>query len=56
MTLETREHSQVVVVQSAAGAEIVPALLGAIEGTTVGKVIAREPTLEDAYIELVRPG
>jgi len=56
VTLETREHSQVVVVQSAAGAEIVPALLGAIEGTTVGKVIAREPTLEDAYIELVRPG
>ena len=41
-------------VQSARGAELVPPLLRALDGTTVGRVIAREPTLEDAYVELVR--
>jgi len=54
VTLETREPSQAVVVQSTGGADVMQALLGALEGTTVGKVIAREPTLEDAYIELVK--
>jgi ABC-2 type transport system ATP-binding protein len=41
------------VVQSRIGAEIVPALLHELNGTSVGKVITREPTLEDAYVELV---
>jgi ABC-2 type transport system ATP-binding protein len=50
---ETREQSEVLVVQSRIGSEIVPALLNELNGTTVGKVITREPTLEDAYIELV---
>jgi hypothetical protein len=31
----------------------VPALLLELTGTSVGKVITREPTLEDAYVELV---
>jgi len=52
--VETRDQAQVVLVQSAVGAELVPALLQALDGATVGKVIAREPTLEDAYVELVR--
>lgn len=55
VSLETRGHSQVVVVQSDGSAELVQPLLAALEGTTVGKVIVREPTLEDAYVELVRP-
>jgi ABC-2 type transport system ATP-binding protein len=50
---ETREQSEVLVVQSRIGSEIVPALLNELNGTPVGKVITREPTLEDAYIELV---
>ena len=29
------------------------ALLGALDGTSVGRVAAREPTLEDAYVALV---
>ena len=37
----------------AVGAELVQALLRELDGTTVGKVITREPTLEDAYVELV---
>jgi len=32
----------------------VPALLKALDGSAVGKVVTREPTLEDAYVELVR--
>ncbi len=52
--VETRDQAQVVLVQSAVGAELVPSLLQALNGVTVGKVVAREPTLEDAYVELVR--
>jgi ABC-2 type transport system ATP-binding protein len=51
---ETTEHKQVVLVQSATGPELVQPLLRALDGTTVGRVVAREPTLEDAYVELVR--
>jgi ABC-2 type transport system ATP-binding protein len=51
---ETRDQAQVLLVQAAAGAELVQALLRELDGTTVGKVISREPTLEDAYVELVR--
>jgi hypothetical protein len=29
-------------------------LLAVLDGTTVGRVVSREPTLEDAYVELVR--
>jgi ABC-2 type transport system ATP-binding protein len=51
---ESREQALLLHVQSATGSELVPALLRELEGTTVGKVVAREPTLEDAYVELVR--
>jgi ABC-2 type transport system ATP-binding protein len=52
--VETRDHAQVVLVQSAVGAEIVRELLNQLAGADTGKVITREPTLEDAYVELVR--
>ncbi len=50
---ETRDQAQVVLV-TAADASLVQPLLGLLQGVTVGKVISREPTLEDAYVELVR--
>ena len=50
---ETRDQSEVVLIQSRVGAGIVQALLRELDGATVGKVITREPTLEDAYVELV---
>jgi ABC-2 type transport system ATP-binding protein len=53
LATETRDQAEVLVVQSRIGAEIVPALLQELNGTSVGKVITREPTLEDAYVELV---
>ncbi len=37
------------------GAELVQVLLRELDGAQLGKVIAREPTLEDAYVELVQP-
>ena len=52
--VETRDHAQVVLVQSAVGADIVRALLNELAGADTGKVVTREPTLEDAYVELVR--
>jgi len=54
VAVETREQAQVVLVQSPVGAEIVQALLRELDGSTLGKVVTREPTLEDAYVELVR--
>jgi ABC-2 type transport system ATP-binding protein len=53
ISTETRDQAEVLVVQSRIGAEIVPALLQELSGASVGKVITREPTLEDAYVELV---
>jgi ABC-2 type transport system ATP-binding protein len=53
VSTETRDQAQVVLVQAADGSLVQP-LLGLLHGTTVGKVVSREPTLEDAYVELVR--
>jgi ABC-2 type transport system ATP-binding protein len=52
-SVEAREQAQVILVQSARGSEPVQALLRELDGANVGKVVAREPTLEDAYVELV---
>jgi ABC-2 type transport system ATP-binding protein len=51
--VEDREHAQLVVVQSAKGLELTQTLLGHLDGARVGRVAAREPTLEDAYVSLV---
>jgi ABC-2 type transport system ATP-binding protein len=54
VAVETREQAQMILVQSARGAELVQPLLRELEGTNVGRVVAREPTLEDAYIQLIK--
>jgi ABC-2 type transport system ATP-binding protein len=54
VSVETRDQAQVLIVQAAAGASLVQPLLAVLEGTTVGRVVSREPTLEDAYVELVK--
>ena len=51
---ETRDQAELVLVQSQIGAGLVQTLLRELDGTTVGKVIVREPTLEDAYVDLVQ--
>jgi ABC-2 type transport system ATP-binding protein len=53
VSTEVRDQAELVLVQSRTGAELVQSLLRELDGVNVGRVIAREPTLEDAYVELV---
>jgi ABC-2 type transport system ATP-binding protein len=53
VSVEDREQTQVIAVQSAKGLELTHTLLGHLDGTQIGRVSAREPTLEDAYVALV---
>lgn len=51
--VEDQEQKQMLMVQTRRGAEAVPEILAALEGQRLGRVVVREPTLEDAYIRLV---
>jgi ABC-2 type transport system ATP-binding protein len=53
VSVEEREHAQVLLVQSPKGLELTQQLLTCLNGVRVGRVAAREPTLEDAYVSLV---
>ena len=53
VSVEEREQAQVLIVQSASDVEPTAAILASLNGTTIGRVSAREPTLEDAYVALV---
>jgi ABC-2 type transport system ATP-binding protein len=53
VNIEEREQSQILLVQSETGTQITPRLLGYLGGTRIGKVVGREPTLEDAYVHLI---
>jgi ABC-2 type transport system ATP-binding protein len=54
VAVETIEQKQLIFVQCAEGSELVQPLLHELRDARVGRVITREPTLEDAYVELVR--
>ena len=56
VAVEDREHAQLLVVQSPQGLEMTQQLLSYLNGVRVGRVAAREPTLEDAYVSLVTEG
>jgi ABC-2 type transport system ATP-binding protein len=53
VTVENRERSQLVLVQSSLGAGLTQALLSQLQDYQLGRVVAREPTLEDAYVAMV---
>jgi ABC-2 type transport system ATP-binding protein len=53
LSVEEQEQKQMLLIQTARGAEAVSDILEAVEGHRVGRVIVREPTLEDAYVRLV---
>jgi ABC-2 type transport system ATP-binding protein len=53
VAIEEREQAQVLVVQTEPGVELTQAILGNLNGSDVGRVSRREPTLEDAYVALV---
>jgi ABC-2 type transport system ATP-binding protein len=53
VAVEERDQAQVLVVQTGPGAELTHAILGCLNGSDVGRISHREPTLEDAYVALV---
>jgi ABC-2 type transport system ATP-binding protein len=53
LSVEERDQAQVLLVQSPDGLEITHTLLAHLGDARVGRVITREPTLEDAYVALV---
>lgn len=56
LTVEPREQAQVIMVRSSRGSELVQGLMRELDGASVGRVVSREPTLEDAYVELIGRG
>jgi ABC-2 type transport system ATP-binding protein len=53
VVMQTMDQEQLILVQSAQGSELVQPLLNELRDAHVGRVTAREPTLEDAYVQLV---
>jgi ABC-2 type transport system ATP-binding protein len=53
LSVDEREQRQMLLIQTARGAEAVPDVMAALNGQRLGRVIVREPTLEDAYVRLV---
>jgi ABC-2 type transport system ATP-binding protein len=53
VNVEERDQSQILLVQSETGTLITQRLLGRLGETRIGKVVGREPTLEDAYVHLI---
>jgi ABC-2 type transport system ATP-binding protein len=53
LSVEEAGQKQMLLIQTSRGAEAVPDVLSALDGLKVGRVVVREPTLEDAYVRLV---
>jgi ABC-2 type transport system ATP-binding protein len=53
VSVENQGQKQMLLIQTSRGAEAVPDVMTALDGIKVGRVIVREPTLEDAYVRLV---
>jgi ABC-2 type transport system ATP-binding protein len=54
VSVEDGAHAQLLVVRTDAAATATPGVLALLGGLSLGRVSTREPTLEDAYVELVR--
>jgi ABC-2 type transport system ATP-binding protein len=53
VSVEEDGQAQRLLVQVDQGVEVAPEVLRLLDGTSVGRVVTRQPTLEDAYVELV---
>jgi ABC-2 type transport system ATP-binding protein len=53
LAVEDLDQRQTLLIQTSRGAEAVPDVLASLAGLKIGRVIVREPTLEDAYVRLV---
>lgn len=56
VSLENREQVQILQVHTPKGPEAIPVLVENLNGLRLGRIITREPTLEDAYVRLVGGG
>ena len=52
-SVENHDQRQLLLVHTSNGAQAIPVLMANLEGLRIGKVVTREPTLEDAYVRLV---
>jgi ABC-2 type transport system ATP-binding protein len=53
VTVEEQEQKQLLIVQTSPGAELTHVILAQLHAVSIGRVAFREPTLEDAYVQLV---
>lgn len=53
LSIQNHDQKQMLLIQTERGAEAVPDVMSVIGDQRVGRVIVREPTLEDAYVRLV---
>lgn len=53
VSLEDQGQAQLIVVRANAGVEVLPLVMRELSEVRLGRVSTREPTLEDAYIEIV---
>jgi len=53
LSVQERDQRHMLLIQTARGAEAVPDLMTSLNGQKIGRVVVREPTLEDAYVRLV---
>jgi ABC-2 type transport system ATP-binding protein len=56
VAVENQDQAQLLVVRTDPGAEVTQPVLSCLDGARIGRVVTREPTLEDAYVELVSAG
>ncbi|WP_239083757.1 ABC transporter ATP-binding protein [Asanoa ishikariensis] len=53
VAVDVQGQAQLLTVHAQPGADVTQAVMAHLEGSRFGRVITRQPTLEDAYIELV---
>ena len=53
VSVEERDQTQLLTIQSSRGLELTHDLRASLDGARIGRIVAREPTLEDAYVALV---
>jgi len=53
VSIEDRDQTQALLVHSPHGSAALPEVMNCLNGIRIGKVVVREPTLEDAYVRLV---
>ncbi|WP_239090650.1 ABC transporter ATP-binding protein [Asanoa iriomotensis] len=53
VSVDVQGQAEVLTVHARPGTDVTQAVMGHLDGSRFGRVITRQPTLEDAYIELV---